>query len=108
MWAFPESTPGSVFHQVGASFTLKQWHAIEYEADRSNGRIRFWYDGAATMPVPYKNSNVTTDGNWLVLGQAQDPVFYMTWMNTINYVTALTGACYFDRLAVSTLGRIGA
>lgn len=107
-WAFPGGNPGSVFNYIGADVVLGQWHSIEYERHVTDYKVRFWYDGIPTVPIPYPNSDVTTDGTFLIAGSARNDgqMIAIAVMRTINSST-VSGACYFDRFAVSNAGRIG-
>jgi hypothetical protein len=126
-WCDAGSSPNSnVDIPLGIGLpTFNAWHSIEVEYDRTGWntargpRVRFWYDGAATVgPTP--PSNVTAywgddagvpnaNGPWLYIGGPQGsarPSNTLIFDDTINAGNSATGTIYYDRVAVSTQ-RIG-
>jgi hypothetical protein len=111
--------------------TANVWHSIEVEYDRSTWnvagkgpRVRFWYDNAVRVgpsPTTYFGSGGTAywgredgtpdvAGPWLYAGAADGsaaPSAYLVFDDTYNGGNTQAGTIYYDRIAISSLGRIG-
>jgi hypothetical protein len=117
--------------------TLNTWHSIEVEDDRTNwattgARARFWYDGNPVVgantgaPNYYAIGNANPGaagfGQWQdVNGNPANGPYYctavadsaawtpgiITFTDTINSGNTNSGSIYYDRFAISSLGRIG-
>lgn len=108
-WRHSNSTPAGQ-SETGVFFTLGAWHWLEYEvwSTVTDQRVRFWGDGTLSTPTPNPATNMYLDGNWLVCPGdfTSHSVYYLGIMGTVNYTNA-DADLYLDRLAVSSLGRIG-
>jgi hypothetical protein len=111
--------------------TANVWHSIEVQYDRSTWnvagkgpRVRFWYDNVVRVgpsPTTYFGSGGTAywgrddgtpdvAGPWLYAGAADgsaSPSAYLVFDDTYNGGNAQSGSFYYDRIAISSLGRIG-
>ncbi len=95
---------------------LGQWNSIEYHYSRNdvNPYAEFWFNGARVTHADGQWPGGPTCQWWannvLYLqrgsGSPGDPIGNgIGWAETIN--TGGTGKVYFDRISISTLGRIG-
>ncbi len=90
---------------------VDMWHYVEWEFDTANRVIRVWVDGAIrTLRIyydPYGVMALRDNGTALYYGTADVPApRYLDLLRVINPTTN-TGAVYFDRVAVSSVGRLG-
>ena len=103
--------------------TFNTWHSIEVEYDRTawesahGPRVRFWYDGAPAVGTNPPGTAFWGDdagapnvhGPWLYIGAAARAAFPSTILSiddTYNAGNTMSGAFYYDRIAISTQ-RIG-
>jgi hypothetical protein len=101
-----------------------EWHSIEYDYWRNGDpsgfpSVAFWFDGNPIgMPdgrdvrYPDAGNNAYWDNGRLNAGErspARDGVKLgsVMWLNTLNVGNTATGECRLDRMAISSVGRIG-
>ena len=99
------------------------WHSLEVDFQRNGGasgfpEASFWWDGNAQYAELNGNSTVQYAGSgnssrWvngrINAGQraASDQIAVIEWMGTLNGGNSASGQCNLDKVAVSSLGRIG-
>jgi hypothetical protein len=127
-WAEASNSNIDISPGIGTP-TANTWHSIEVEYDRSTWnvagkgpRVRFWYDGNVQVPGSQPgilnstafwgddNGNATVAGPWLYSGTADSQAYpsgYLVFDDTYNGGNTQAGVSYYDRVAVSSLGRIG-
>jgi hypothetical protein len=100
--------------------TFSTWHSIEVEYDRTGWntahgpRVRFWYDGVATVgPTPPNTVTAfwgddtgtpAVAGPWLYIGalaRAAFPSAILAIDDTYNAGNTNSGTFYYDRIAIS-------
>ncbi len=91
--------------------SLNTWHSVEWEWDVANRTIAVWVDGVArTLSIYYDPGNVMSlSGGNTVLHTGSADVAVPRRLDLLRVINPTTnaGAVYFDRIAVSSLGRTG-
>ena len=106
-------TPGSSYIYISSGLpSLNAWHSLEYELDFSAHQTRVWLDG--TIQTYFSiwspgSDNPTTDGNGLTSFNTNAGLTFPGYLDICRIINQCTnsGAWYWDRVAVSSLGRIG-
>ncbi len=105
-------TPSGDISYVGNGVpSVNAWHSVEFEVDLANTTASVWVDGVAQSSggIWYDpNNHLSWNGTQLNYGVngGMTAAGYLDITRIINPTTN-TGAAYFDRVAISTLGPIG-
>ena len=91
------------------------WHSLEFEYWRNGDpsgypSAAFWFDGnQVSMPDGPAGLSMFWKSGRLYAGQRNSSVkmSYMGWVGTLNGGNTTTGSVNLDKIAISTLGRIG-
>jgi hypothetical protein len=94
------------------------WHSIEYDYWRNGDpsgwpSAAFWFDGNPVSTTTVKYAGAGNSSYWqngrLYAGQRaySGKMGTIEWLGTLNAGNTTTGQCNIDKVAVSSLGRIG-